>query len=98
MIETMPLSSAELVKEDLKKLYSEQSHLKVKKIEFEQMIEDILHAFDTKEALRWEKSKKIAQIELLNRYILQYNQVRKHLIAVNKKIRMLEEKELTTPS
>lgn len=98
MTETMSLPSAELVKEDLKRLFSEQSHLKVKKIEFEQIIKDILHAFDTKEALRWEKSKKIAQIELLNRYILQYNQIRKHLITVNKKIRMLEEEELTTQS
>ena len=94
----MSLTSTELVKEDLKKLYSEQSHLKVKKIEFEQIIGDILCTFDTREALRWEKSKKIAQIELLNRYILQYNQIRKHLIAVNKKIRMLEEEELTTQS
>ena len=98
MTETMPLPSAELLKEDLKKLYSEQSHLKVKKIEFEQIIRDILHEFDTKEALRWEKSKKIAQIELLNRYILQYNQVRKHLVAVNKKIRLLAEEELTNQS
>ena len=93
MIETVPLSSAESEKEDLKKLYLEQSHLKVKKIEFEQAIEDILHKFDTREALRWLKAKKIAQIELLNQYILQYNQLRRELIAVNKKIKVLEEHE-----
>ena len=91
MIETLPQPGIELVKEDLKKLYSEQSHLKVKKIELEQIIEDIINDFDTTEALRWEKAKKIAQIELLNKYILQYNQVRRQLIEMNKKIKSLEE-------
>jgi len=97
MTETMPLPSAELVQKDLKKLYVELAHLKVEKIKFEQKIDAILNAFNTKEALRWVKAKKIAQIELLNQYILQYNKVRKHLIEVNKKIRMLEEEESTTP-
>ena len=91
MIETLPQPGTELVKEDLKKIYSEQSHLEEKKIEFEQIIEDIINNFDTTEALRWEKAKKIAQIELLNQYILQYNQVRRELIILNRKIKSLEE-------
>jgi len=95
MTETMPLPSAELVQKDLKKLYVELAHLKVKKIELEQTIEDILHAFDTRESLRWLKAKKIAQIELLNQYILQYNQVRRQLIEINKTIRALEEQTST---
>jgi hypothetical protein len=97
MVETLPLPSTELVKEDLKKLYSEQSHLKAKKLEFKQIMDDIINEFDTKEAIRWGKAKKIAKIELLNQYILMYNQVRKHLIEVNKNIRMLEDEEFTTP-
>jgi hypothetical protein len=87
MTETMPLPSAELVQKDLKKLYMELANLKVEKIKFEKTIEDILNVFDTREALRWVKAKKIAQIELLNQYILHYNQVRRQLIKVNKKIR-----------
>jgi len=97
MTETIPLPSTELIQKDLKKLYVELAHLKVEKIKFEQTIEDILHTFDTREALRWAKAKKIEQIERLNRYILQYNQVRKHLIETNKKIRVLEEQESNFP-
>jgi hypothetical protein len=95
MIETVQQPGTELLKEDLKKLYSEQSHLKIKKVEFERIIDTIVNEFDTREAIRWEKAKKIAKIELLNQYILMYNQVRKHLIEVNKKIKRLEEEELT---
>lgn len=96
MTESMPLTSAELVQKDLKRLYVELAHLKMEKMKFEQTIEDILNTFDTREALRWVKAKKIEQIERLNRYILQYNQIRKHLIDVNKKIRLLEEQVSTT--
>jgi hypothetical protein len=89
MTETVPLPSAELVQKDLKKLYVELAHLKVEKIKFEQTIEDILNTFDTREALRWVKAKKIAQIEVLNQNILQYNQVRRQLIVLNRKIKAL---------
>jgi len=85
MTETMTLPSDELAQKDLKKLYAELAHLKMEKIKFEQTIEDILNVFDTREALRWVKSKKIAQIELLNQHILQYNQVRRQFITVNLK-------------
>jgi len=95
MIETMPITSTEIAQKDLKKLYAKQTHLKVEKIKLEQTIGNILHTFDTRDALRWIKAKKIEQIERLNRYILQYNQVRKHLIEVNKKLRVLEEQEST---
>ncbi|MFX1466252.1 MAG: hypothetical protein ACFFA5_07255, partial [Promethearchaeota archaeon] len=70
MTEIMQLPSAELVQKDLKKLYMKLTHLKMEKIKLEETIEDILHAFDTREALRWGKAKKIEQIECLNRYIL----------------------------
>ena len=97
MTEAISITDTELTKEDIQKLYEKQVHLKAERIKFEQVIGIILHAFDTREALEWKKSKKIAKMELLNRYILQYNQVRKQLIAVNKKIRALEELESTTP-
>ncbi len=97
MTESMPLTNAELVQKDLKRLYVELAHLKMEKMKFEQTIEDILNTFDTREALRWVNAKKIEQIERLNRYILQYNQIRKHLIELNKKIKVLEEQESTNP-
>ncbi len=93
MTEAIEITTTELTKKDLKKLYEEQTLLNTEKIKYKQTIGDILHAFDTREALGWKKAKKIAQMELLNRYILKYNQVSKQLIAVNKRIRALEEPE-----
>jgi len=93
MTEAIEITTTELTKKDLKKLYEEQTLLNTEKIKYKRTIGDILHAFDTREALGWKKAKKIAQMELLNRYILKYNQVSKQLIAVNKRIRALEEPE-----
>ena len=97
MIEAIELTKIELTQEDLKTIYEEQTLLQAEKSKCEQIIGDILHAFDTREALGWKKAKKIAKLELLNKFILQYNQVRKQLIDVNKKINVLEEQELTSP-
>ncbi len=91
MTEAITTTSTEVTQEDLQKLYKEQTDLIAEKIKYELVIGDILHAFDTREALEWKKAKKIAKMELLNKYILQYNQVRKQLIEVNKTIRALEE-------
>jgi hypothetical protein len=91
MTEVIEITEIELTKEDLQKLYEEQIILQAEKSKCEQIIGDILHAFDTREALKWKKTKKIAKLEVLNKFILQYNQVRKHLINMNKKIKALEE-------
>ncbi|MFX1466089.1 MAG: hypothetical protein ACFFA5_06420 [Promethearchaeota archaeon] len=90
MTEAIITTSTEVTQEDLQKLYKKQTDLIAEKIKSELIIGDILHAFDTREALEWEKAKKIAKMELLNKYILQYNQVRRQLIEVNKTIRALE--------
>ncbi|MFX1518533.1 MAG: hypothetical protein ACFFCD_01210 [Promethearchaeota archaeon] len=93
MTEVIEVTKAEVTQEDLKILYEEQTLLQAEKSKCEQIIGDVLHAFDTREALKWRKAKKIAKMELLNKFILQYNQVRKQLIDVNKKIRVLEEQK-----
>lgn len=90
MSEAIITTSTEVTQEDLQKLYKKQTDLIAEKIKYELIIGDILHAFDTREALEWKKAKKIAKMELLNKYILQYNQVRRQLIEVNKTIRALE--------
>lgn len=90
MTEAIITTSTEVTQEDLQKLYKKQTDLIAEKIKYELIIGDILHAFDTREALEWKKAKKIAKMELLNKYILQYNQVRRQLIEVNKTIRALE--------
>lgn len=92
MTEAIELARTEVTKEDLQKLYEEQTLLQAEKSKCEQIIGDILHAFDTRDALKWRKEKKRAKLELLNKSILQYNQVRRQLIAVNKKVRALEER------
>lgn len=91
MTEAIITTSTEVTQEDLQKLYKKQTDLIAEKIKYELVIGDILNAFDTREALQWKKAKKIAKMELLNKYILQYNQVRRQLIEVNKTIRALEE-------
>ncbi|MFX1519965.1 MAG: hypothetical protein ACFFCD_08590 [Promethearchaeota archaeon] len=91
MTETIELTKSEATQEDLKILYEEQTLLQAEKSKCEHIIGEVLHAFDTREALGWKKAKKIAKLELLNKFILQYNQVRKQLIDVNKKIMILEE-------
>lgn len=93
MTEAIPITRTELTQEDIKRLFDNQTHLNEEKIKYKQVIGDILSAFDTREAMGWKKAKKIAKLELLNRYILQYNQVRRQLVAVNKKLRALEEQE-----
>jgi hypothetical protein len=95
MTEVIEATKTELTQEDLKNLYEEQTLLQAEKCKCEQIIGDILHAFDTREALGWKKAKKIVKLELLNKFILQYNQARKQLIDVNKKIKALEEQEST---
>jgi hypothetical protein len=93
MTEAIEISSTELTQEDLQILYEKQTDLIADKVKFELVIGDILHAFDTREALSWKKAKKVAKMELLNRYILAYNSTRKQLIELNKTIRVLEEKK-----
>jgi len=93
LTEAIPISRTELTQEDIKRLFDYQTHLNEEKIKYKQVIGDILSAFDTREVLGWKKAKKIAKLELPNRYILQYNQVRKQLVAVNKKLRALEKSE-----
>lgn len=97
MTETIEKFRTELTKEDRQKLYEEQTLLNAEKSKCEQIIGDILYAFDTSEALNWRKEKKRAKLELLNKFILQYNSVRKQLVKLNKKIKALEEQEPTTP-
>ena len=91
MTEAIITRSTEVTQEDLKKLYEKQTELIAEKVKYELVIGDILNAFDTREALEWKKAKKIAKMELLNKYILSYNSVRKQLIEINKTIRALEE-------
>ena len=91
MTEAIITRSTELTQEDLQKLYEKQTELIAEKVKYELVIGDILNAFDTREALEWKKAKKIAKMELLNKYILSYNSVRKQLIEINKTIRALEE-------
>jgi len=90
MTETIEKIRTELTNEDLKTLYEEQTLLGAEKGKCEQIIGEILYAIDTREALNWRKEKKRAKLELLNRIILQYNNVRKMLVKLNKKIRALE--------
>jgi hypothetical protein len=93
MTEAIEISSTEVTQEDLQILYKKQTDLIAEKVKYELVIGDILHTFDTREALSWEKAKKVAKMELLNRYILAYNSTRKQLIELNKTIRALEEKK-----
>ena len=93
MTEAIEITSTEVTQEDLQTLYKKQTDLIAEKVKFELVIGDILHAFDTREALSWKKAKKVAKMELLNRYILAYNSTRKQLIELNKTIRVLEEKK-----
>jgi hypothetical protein len=93
MTEVIEITEAELTKEDLQKLYEEQTLLQAEKSKCEQIIGEILYALDTREALKWRKEKKRAKLELLNKFILQYNSVRKQLIDTNKKLRTLEEQK-----
>ncbi len=95
MTEAIPITGTEVTQEDLQKLYKKQTDLIADKVKYELVIGDILNAFDTREALSWKKSKKIAKMELLNKYILQYNVVRRQLIEINKTIRALEEQTKT---
>ena len=63
MTEAIRITSTEVTQEDLQKLYKKQTDLIAEKAKYELVIGDILHAFDTREALSWKKAKKISGLD-----------------------------------